>query len=431
MILSKWIRDYGTRMDQALISLIANRGAYLRRLPQFVRLSAEKVMHKWIQIPVLVQWNSSHDHFFTPQSNPLHVLGFSVRQYFKEIQTFSLPITLEQIPALMTIPDVKKVYLDRKIVALLDTATATTRAPTVWKTHNQGETVTIAVLDTGITPHADLASRLIAFVDFVNGKEEPYDDNGHGTHCAGCAAGDGLLSNGKYRGPAPKAPLIGIKVLDKYGEGSLSKVIAGIAWCIQHKEKYNIRIISLSLGGDSSISYKEDPICQMVEQAWKEGIVVVAAAGNMGPKPKTISSPGIHPQIITVGAADDRRTVDRRDDRVASFSSRGPTLDGVAKPDLLAPGTNIVSLRSWCSYLDRSLSENRVGDHYFSMSGTSMATPIVAGIVALMLSADPTLTPDQIKQRLLKTSYSLHQPVNDQGAGQVDAEKALQGFSSS
>jgi serine protease AprX len=201
--------------------------------------------------------------------------------------------------------------------------------------------------------------------------------------------------------------------------------MAGIQWCIQHKEKYNIRVISLSLGSEANTPYKDDPLCQIVEQAWKSGIVVVAAAGNSGPNPGTIASPGIHPLIITVGATDDLETTDRRDDKVARFSSRGPTIDGISKPDIVAPGTNIVSLRSKCSFLDLSMPEKRIARYYFSLSGTSMATPIVAGVVALMASANPTISPDEIKQRLLKTADSLNQDKNIQGAGQADAEKAV------
>jgi serine protease AprX len=421
----RWIREHSARMDPALITALMNRCGFLRHLPNVLRQPAEKIVHKFMQVPVLVQWEPNRVQLFTHVNNPLRESGFSVHRYFSSIHTFSLPVSISRLPLLMKIPGVKKVYLDRTIYALLDTATPTTGAPRVWDQNNQGENATIAVIDTGITPHPDVASRIIGFHDFVNQKTKPYDDNGHGTHCAGCAAGDGNLSMSRYRGVAPKALLVGVKVLGRFGEGSLSNVMAGIQWCIQHKEKYNIRVISLSLGSEADIPYKDDPLCQIVEQAWKSGIVVVAAAGNSGPNPGTIASPGIHPLIITVGATDDHKTTDRADDKVAKFSSRGPTKDGVSKPDIVAPGTNIVSLRSKCSFLDLSMPENRIAKYYFSLSGTSMATPIVAGVVALMVSANPTLSPDEIKQRLLKTADSLNQNKNVQGAGQADAEKAV------
>src|SRR5690606_13484017 len=207
-----------------------------------------------------------------------------------------------------------------------------------------------------------------AFKDFVKGKTSPYDDNGHGTHCAGDAAGNGYASDGKYKGPAPGAKLIGVKVLDKAGSGQLSDVISGIEWCIQNREKYNIRVLSLSLGSRTNSSYKDDPVAQAVEKAWDHGITVVAAAGNDGPDPGTISSPGIHPRIITVGASNDKGTPTIRDDEAASFSSRGPTPDGVTKPDLLAPGTDIVSLRVPRSYIDKMSPDSRINRHYTTLS---------------------------------------------------------------
>ncbi|MBA4492938.1 S8 family peptidase [Paenactinomyces guangxiensis] len=425
MNLSQWLHHHRRQLDPALISTLTKYEGYLRRIPSFLRHPAEKIAHQFMQISVLVQWEPKKISHFTHVKNPLHECGFSVWQYFTSIHTFSLPISLAQLPALLQIPGVKKVYLDRKIYALLDTAVPATRASVVWPSGNHGENATIAILDTGIAPHPDLQSRIIAFYDLVHRKNKPYDDNGHGTHCAGCAAGDGFSSDGRYCGTAPKASLAGVKVLGRYGEGTMSSLIAGIQWCIRHKEKYNIRVISLSLGSDGNIPYQDDPVCQMVEYAWKKGIVVVAAAGNQGPKAQTICSPGIHPLIITVGATDHQRTACREDDRIAKFSSRGPTADGHIKPDLVAPGTNIISLRSNGSHLDRSIPENRIDKSYFSLSGTSMATPIVAGITALMISANPSLTPDEVKKRLLQTAFSLRTAKNIQGAGQVDAEKAI------
>lgn len=335
------------------------------------------------------------------------------------------------LPKILEFPGVKKIYLDRTVTALLNTATPSTGAPSVWsKLQRKGEGVTIAVVDTGIYPHADLGARIIGFKDFIGKKRKPYDDNGHGTHCAGCAAGDGTLSSGLYRGSAPKSSVVGVKVLDQKGSGSLSNVIAGIQWCIQNKAKYNIRIISLSLGSVAELSYKEDPICQIVEHAWNSGIVVVVAAGNSGPKSKTISSPGNHPSVITVGATDDRGTIDPSDDTIANFSSRGPTPDGISKPDIVAPGTSIISLRSPSSYLDRYAADNRVGKNYCSMSGTSMATPLVAGICALIISTNPSITPNEVKQRIKKGAISLGLASNAQGAGIINAEKAVSGSTS-
>src|SRR5699024_9775003 len=150
--------------------------------------------------------------------------------------------------------------------------------------------------------------------DFINDRQEPYDDNGHGTHCAGDAAGNGQASDGKYKAPAPEANIVGVKALDKRGSGSLSTVIAGIDWCIQNQLKYNIRILSLSLGSPALESAEDDLVVKAVEQAWDRGMTVCVAAGNSGPLPGTIGSPGISPKVITVGAVNDQNTIDRSDD---------------------------------------------------------------------------------------------------------------------
>jgi len=201
--------------------------------------------------------------------------------------------------------------------------------------------------------------------------------------------------------------------------------MAGIQWCIDNKSKYNIKVISLSLGSTATVPAEEDPMVKIVNAAWESGIVVCVAAGNEGPEPQTIASPGISPKVITVGAMDDKNTKERTDDEVADFSSRGPTIDGIPKPDILSPGVNIVSLRSPNSHLDKLYKNNRVNKYYLSMSGTSMATPICAGVVALMLQANPNLTPDQVKKKLLETAEDWGLSANVQGAGYIQADKAL------
>lgn len=295
----------------------------------------------------------------------------------------------------------------------LDVAGPALGVDKVWAKGYKGQGVTIAVIDTGIDPHPDLKDRIVGFQDFVNKKTEPYDDQGHGTHCAGDAAGNGSESGGKYVGPAPEAKLVGVKVLDKNGSGTFSDVIAGIQWAVDNKAKYNINVISMSLGGSASESYKDDPVAQAVEKAVQKGIVTVVAAGNEGPGAKTIGTPAHAEHVITVGAMDDKGTVSRADDNMAYFSSRGPTrYDGLTKPDISTPGVNIKSTKP--------------GGGYQSMSGTSMATPFMAGLVALMLSAKPNLTPAQVKSLYMETAdkFKNYGP-NDQGAGVADPMKAI------
>ena len=317
-----------------------------------------------------------------------------------------------------------------------------------------GAGVGVAIIDSGVNLHDDLllpTSRLAGWVDFVNNRTQPYDDNGHGTHVAGIVAGNGFDAtinhyNTSMTRVAPGVRIIGVKVLDKDGSGSVSTVIQGIDWCVTNRAALNIRIINLSLGHGVQESYKTDPLCQACERAWSAGIVVVCAAGNAGrsvPSDQnsptaygTIISPGNDPYVITVGAMNTLSTATRTDDKICSFSSRGPSVgDLVLKPDLVAPGNAIESLAvpgstlallSPTSLVD-PLSYNGVGPQvYMRLSGTSMASPVVAGAAALLLNADMTLTPDTIKARLMLTAQKVgNSEFVSYGAGYLDIIAAL------
>ncbi|RLL40600.1 serine protease [Oceanobacillus piezotolerans] len=320
---------------------------------------------------------------------------------------------------------VDRIFYDRKVTAFLDVSCEQIGARKVHQTLDvTGKGVTIAVIDTGVHPHEDFtatSNRIVAFHDFINGRTEPYDDNGHGTHCAGDAAGSGHLSDGQYMGTAPDASIIGLKVLDENGSGRLSTIIESIEWCLNHKAEYNIGIISLSLGAPAVESFRDDPLSVAVQEAWHQGIVVCAAAGNSGPSPSTISTPAINPFIITVGSTDDKNTLDRTDDAIADYSSRGPSLDKFVKPDIYAPGTNIIAPLAPGSALESQLPEQIVDGNYVQLSGTSMATPICAGVVALMLEVNPDLSPNDVKS-ILKASS---EPTLNEVWGNIHAESAV------
>ncbi len=235
------------------------------------------------------------------------------------------------------------------------------------------------------------------------------DQYGHGTHVAGIIGADG---NGSvYIGMAPGVNLINLKVLDQNGAGTDSQVIAAINQAIQLKSQYNIRIINLSLGRPVFESAANDPLCQAVEAAWKAGIVVVVAAGNDGRNNSfgsygygTITAPGNDPYVITVGAMNSMGTTTRSDDVMTSYSSKGPTvIDHIVKPDIVAPGNLIASVLAPGSTLVQLYPQNQVGSH-FVLSGTSMATPVVSGAAALLLQQTPSLTPDQVKARLMRNA---------------------------
>lgn len=275
-----------------------------------------------------------------------------------------------------------------------------------------GQGVTVAVIDSGVAPHQDLGNRIVAFKDFVNGKTEAYDDHDHGTQVATTIAGSGWNSDYRWIGCAPKADIVGIKVLDKDLHGASSDAIAGIQWAVENKQRYNIRVINLSLGHAITESHRTDPVCRAVAAAVDAGIVVCVAAGNSGPNEGTILAPANLPEALAVGALNDRGLADPSRHDVAKFSSRGPTaIDHEAKPDLLAPGVGIIA-------------GDKTGD-YKGMSGTSAAVPVVSGIAALLLSVHPNLTPAQVKEQLMRTAHLLpNVDANAQGRGVVDAFKA-------
>ena len=310
-------------------------------------------------------------------------------------------------------------------------------ADQAWEQGGTGRGVTVAILDSGIAMDPDLVqptNRILASVNFAD-ERITRDPGGHGTHVAGIVAGNGTRSAGEFVGIAPDANIVDVRVLDSSGSGRISSVVRGIEWVVAHQEAYQIRVINLSLGAPVTASYRTDPLSAAVEIAWQRGIVVVAAAGNTGPQRDTVVSPGTDPYVITVGATDDAGTVGRGDDTLAPFSAWGAA-DGNAKPDLVAPGRRIVSLRVAGSALDMLFPDRVVtaqnGATYVRLTGTSMATPVVSGAVALLLERRPDLTPDQVKALLTQTAQpygqdsgvSLPDPIAD-GSGLLDVAAAL------
>ncbi|MFE0565565.1 S8 family peptidase [Priestia megaterium] len=312
----------------------------------------------------------------------------------------SANLSFQTIQLLVNHSEVEKLYLDREVHAFLDVASESVGGTYAKKIHGlSGKGVTIAVLDTGIHPHPDFTlpnNRIIDFVDYTQGISFPYDDNGHGTHVAGCAAGNGFASNGKYTGLAPGAQIIGVKVLDKDGNGYLSSVIAGINYCIENRFRFNIRIINLSLGSELVAPYTDDPLVQAAEQAILAGIIVLMAADNSRSGTKT-NSPTNHPMFITVGAITDRKTPTISDDFIYIYTSELQTIDGLIKPDVLFPGVCITAPLAPHSILSNQLEPFIVNQNYISLSGTSMATGLCSGAVAIILEAYPPYSQEKIK----------------------------------
>ena len=288
------------------------------------------------------------------------------------------------------------------------------RVWTEWPSYLTGNNVRIAVVDSGISEHPDLrsngVSRIAARVNFGPASTNPDDDYGHGTHVAGIMGGNGAQSNGKYMGVAPDAKFVDVRVTDDKGAGSTSNLVAGLQWVLNNKNTYNIRIVNLSINSSVPDSYLTSPLSAAVEILWFNGIVVVVSAGNAGGG--KLNPPANDPFVITVGAVDDQGTAGTTDDTLAKFSSYSITDDGFAKPDLVAPGRNIVSLLSSddnnlaTKYPANKLSGSE-GAYYYKMSGTSMSAGVVSGAIAILLQKEPLLTPDQIKYRLLYTAKPL------------------------
>jgi serine protease AprX len=358
-----------------------------------------------------------------------------------------VPVT--RLAALGADPRVRAVTPDSRVRVAGNTGPDPAASPTPRNVYSQetgvtelrktagvaGTGVTVALIDTGIADVADLLGRVLPVHDDRTGQDAPClnlsgestctDSFGHGTFMAGLIAGSGAASLGEYVGAAPNANLVSVKIAGRSGASDVSNVLAAIQWVVSFKDRYGIRVLNLSLGTDGHQSYRFDPLDYAVERAWAAGIVVVVAASNRGPAAGTVSKPGDDPFVITVGAVDDLGTEIRSDDRLPSFSGRGPTAaDGLAKPDLVAPGAHVVSTNAPGSTID-TLFPGPLGPGYRRGSGTSMAAAIVSGAVALILEARPAMVPDRVKFALTSTSVPVASDnIMDVGSGLIDAERA-------
>ncbi len=289
-----------------------------------------------------------------------------------------------------------------------------------YKSHCSGENINVAILDTGICKHPDFDNRIINFVDCVAYKKSPYDDNGHGTHIAGIIGGSGIASKGRNLGIAPKVNFHIIKVLDKRGGGDIGHIVQGINWVLKNHIIYDIKIVNISVGTVPKVNtYQLERLLLAVERLWDVGMIVVTAAGNYGPKEKSITVPGSSRKVITVGAMDDDEA-GGLDGAKKFYSGRGPTNECVCKPDIVAPGTGILSCGAFYNK-----SGNRNNQMYVSKSGTSMATAVVSGGVALLLSKEKNMDNVEVKLRLKERAVDVGLPQNQQGWGVFDLKRFM------
>lgn len=361
-------------------------------------------------------------------------LGARITARWNFINAFAAQIPGHKVPALALVPGVRVVLRDNPVEQQASAVDArnlenaynyAVRADKVWDMGYNGYGVTVAIVDSGITDlkQSDFGSRVLRSVKSNSITMHAADRYGHGTHVAGIVAGSGATSDGKHVGVAPAANLINVKFSDDEGRGSERDLVSALQWIHDNRTKYNIRVANISANVGTTQSYRESAVAAAVEQLWFSGVVVVVSAGNRGGEACSVCyAPASDPFVITVGAVDDNGTRDLDDDSMKSWSSLGSTLDAHAKPDVVAPGSRIVSYMP-LGNLRTSYPEGVVNRSYFRMGGTSMSAPVVSGVVALMLQINPELTPDQVKWLLMTTARTYqNQPADSPGI--VAADKA-------
>lgn len=353
--------------------------------------------------------------YYTDKNSLIHILkkkNIEIKNEYLFIRAVFARATKDEIITLSNISDVEYISSATLACTLMNVSKEILKV----KGRNCfGKDVNVAFIDTGISPHCDFMlgeNRVKIFKDFIENKPFPYDDNGHGTFVCGVCSGNGYLSKFKYSGIAPKSNLFVLKALNQNGEATANKILDAMEWVFDNHKREKIKVVCMSFGSEP-IGYN-DPIMQGANALWRDGVVVVAAAGNSGPKENTIKSPGTSPEIITVGGFDDNRFDEKSFNKdffeMANFSSRGPSFRH-SKPDLVAPSVDITS----CG----------IRNFYTKLTGTSVATPMIAGVVCLMLERFPNLSPREVKLRLLQSCSSIGFDANSEGYGVPNLSKIL------
>jgi serine protease AprX len=435
-------------LGRTLVALVALTLAatFVRSIPPSPDLSfkadpallAEATAHPGSTLSVIVRETAPGS---SDAERLVRSLGGDVTRQLTIVGGFAAHIPAGSLRDLVRSTSIARIWGDARIDMAGDkTGKYDTSAPnTIWRQvirvpgateKYNGAGVGVALLDTGVVPVPDLVNHVGYRVDLTP-EADGYDRYGHGTHLAGIIAGDGTSSGGAYRGIAPGANLVSVKVAGWNGATDVSVVIAGLQWIVSHRAEFNIRVANLSFGTNSKQPYALDPLDYAVEQTWFSGILVVVSAGNQGSAPGTVTKPADDPYVLTVGAADLKNTLDAKDDTVADFSSLGPTQDGVIKPDILAPGITIVSDRDLGSTIDQLHPSADLDQNYIKGTGTSQAAAIVSGVAALMFQAYPGLTPDVAKATLMGTAVEKNLALQPGGGvGLVNAEEAVKAAAS-
>jgi serine protease AprX len=372
-------------------------------------------------------------------AHAVHRAGGHVTATLDLVGGVAAVVRADRLAALAADPRVRAVTADRQAhfddFSFDDSTTAslftrTTQATGVWNQGALGEGIGVAVLDTGVSTVPDLAGRIVHGPD-LSGEGTTIDNFGHGTVMAGIIAGDGhdsaTRNKGAYTGVAPKAHIVAVKAAGRNGVVDVSTILQAMHWVDAYRTQFNIRVLNLSWGVHATQDPNLDPLNYAVQRLWGDGIVVVVSAGNGGPGDGTIAKPADDPVVISVGAFNGRGDLDPSNDEVPEWSSRGPTVQGVTKPDIIAPGRSLTATRSFGSQVSMNNPYARVWPSYIRGSGTSHAAAVTSGVVALLLAARPELTPDQVKELLVTTAAPIEDvDARSQGAGRIQAEDALE-----
>jgi len=422
----------------ALVGSTHTVGSAAKTQPELLQLAYSNPAQT---VSVIVQKNGETD---SPEVQA-EKLGGKVVGDLSIINSFYAEMTAKAATELSQMESVRWVSLDAETVStactqcidtknLASSYISTIRADKAWNdsAYLQGKGVGVAVVDSGINPNGDLytnagTNRQTANIRFNSDYNQNTSDGyGHGTHVSSIVGGDGSESNGKYIGVAPMVNIINVKVSNDDGSAKSSDVIQGLQWVLNNKDAYNIRVVNLSFNSTVAESYHTSALDAAVEVLWFNKIVVVTSAGNQANG--IVYPPANDPFVITVGATDDKGTTSLNDDVVASFSAYGTTPDGVVKPDLVAPGKNIIA-RLVNTNMGMALAHpaNVISGTYFKASGTSVSAPMVTGAVAILLQSEPGLNPDQVKYRLMFTANKTWSGYNatKAGAGYLDVYAAV------
>lgn len=398
-----WLLGFGRKIDSNIKS--------------FMKINMKR------KIPIIVCYK---DNFKMVKSKILYN-GGKIKYEYQYVKAIACDLSPYSIDKLSELPEVSFISMDHKASLTLKNAGETMGVNHARVFNLTGKGIGIGIIDSGVFPHPDLTSRRNAinyFYDLINGYEKPYDDNGHGTFICGCIAGSGALSSNAYVGIAPNSNLCVIKAFDASGNGFLSDIIKAMDILIDLRDKYNIRIICLPFEFSYMNKIKVNPLEEIIKHAMNANIAIIVPSGNLGPQPYSIYFPGNIRDVITVGGCSCTDN-NIKNYKISSFSGRGPTSDGLNKPDIVAPSVGITSIASNVSYNPALRTKPEIKNPYTTMSGTSAACALISGICALILEKTPELKPGDLKSVITLSTISIGENKFAQGNGLMVFEKIL------